>query len=114
MVSFIYYLNLALRTFKQKPTRSWLTVIGIFIGIASLVALVSIGQGLQETIDKQFSMLNPNAIYIFPGGGMYGLLAATVGSIQMTDHDVKVIQRVNGIEKAAGFSATLAGIESGN
>ncbi|MEM4134003.1 MAG: ABC transporter permease [Candidatus Micrarchaeia archaeon] len=114
MVSFIYYFNLALRTFKQKPTRSWLTVIGIFIGIAALVALVSIGQGLQETIDKQFSMLNPNAIYIFPGGGIYGLLAATVGSIQMTDHDVKVIQRVNGIEKAAGFSATLAGIESGD
>ncbi len=114
MVSFIYYLNLALRTFKHKPTRSWLTIIGIFIGITALVALVSIGQGLQETIDKQFSMLNPNAIYIFPGGGMYGVLAATVGTVQLTDHDVKIIKRVNGIEKAAGFSATLAGIESGN
>ncbi|MCX8202477.1 MAG: ABC transporter permease [Candidatus Micrarchaeota archaeon] len=114
MASFVYYLNLALRTFRHKPTRSWLTVIGIFIGITALIALISVGQGLQETIDKQFSMLNPNALYIFPGSGFYGILAATVGSVQMTDHDIKVIQKVNGIEKVAGFAAVLAGIESGS
>ena len=114
MVSMMDYLNLALRTFKHKPIRSWLTIIGIFIGIAAVVALISLGQGLQDAVNKQFEMINPNTIYVLPGSGLYGTLAAVVGSEKFTDHDINVIKRVSGIEKVVGFSTTLSGIEYGD
>ena len=114
MRSIIDYFNIALRTFKHKPTRSWLTIIGIFIGVAAVVALISLGQGLQDAVNKQFEMMNPNSIYILPGSGLYGTLAAISGSEKLTEHELSILKRVNGIEKISGFSNVLAGIEYGD
>ena len=48
------YFVLALRNLTKRKLRSWLTMIGIFIGIAALVALVSLGEGLRGAILGQF------------------------------------------------------------
>lgn len=114
MVEFIDYFNFALRTFKHKPTRAWLTIIGIFIGITAVVALISLGQGMQDTVNEMFEMLNPNSIYVIPGSGMYGTLAAVAGTAQLTDEDINAIEKVNGVDRAVGFATVLGGIERGD
>lgn len=77
---------LALRTNK---VRSFLTTLGIIIGVASVILLVSIGTGLQNYVTKQFESLGSNTIYIMPGkvkfeqGGAGGFTA--VNKLQFSD-----------------------------
>jgi putative ABC transport system permease protein len=53
---------LAFSNLKRRGLRSWLTMIGIFIGIAAVVGLISLGQGLQSAIVEQFEQLGKNTI----------------------------------------------------
>lgn len=105
------YFELALRTFKHKPTRSWLTIIGIFIGIAAVVALVSLGQGMQDAINQQFEILGTNKITIYPGASSFGVIGSLAGSERMSDHDLSVIRKVKGVEKAVGISLTIGKVK---
>ncbi len=55
---------LAYSTLKQGKLRTWLTMMGIFIGIASVVALISLGQGLQAAITDQFAKTGTDKLII--------------------------------------------------
>jgi len=48
------YFRFAFGNLTHRKLRSWLTMIGIFIGIASVVALISLVQGFQTAIQKEF------------------------------------------------------------
>ncbi len=58
---------LALRSLRTNKIRSVLTMLGIIIGVASVILLVSIGTGLQTLITEQFASLGSNSLYIMPG-----------------------------------------------
>lgn len=105
------YFQLALRTFKHKPTRSWLTILGIFVGIAAVVALISLGQGMQEAINQQFEILGADKITIYPGASSFGVLGAMLGSERLSDHDLSIIERISGVDKAVGVAMTIAEVE---
>ncbi len=62
------YLTLAIKSLSHRKLRTWLTVIGIIIGIASIVALISISQGLENAIVEQFEMMGSNRLFIVPEG----------------------------------------------
>lgn len=63
------YLKLALDNLTSRKLRSWLTMMGVFIGIMAVVTLISLGQGLQHYIDRQFEKVGGDRISITPGGG---------------------------------------------
>jgi len=93
---------LSLNNLKRRKLRSWLTMIGIFIGIAAVVALISLGQGLQDYITGEFEKLGADKIIIQPRGfGSPG--SATSKSLILTSKDLKVIENVRGVEWAIGF-----------
>ena len=58
---------LSLNSLLNRKLRSWLTVLGIVIGVAAVVALVSIGQGLTANIQRQLGGLGADIITITPG-----------------------------------------------
>lgn len=58
---------LALKSIWRNKTRSSLTMLGIIIGVAAVILLVSIGQGLQDYITKQFEELGSNLVLVLPG-----------------------------------------------
>ncbi|MBU0957426.1 MAG: ABC transporter permease [Nanoarchaeota archaeon] len=82
--------------------RSWLTMIGIFIGIAAVVALMSLGQGLQNAIEEQFEQLGSDKI-IISSKGMGPPGSAVSDSLILTSVDLKIIENVRGVEWAVGF-----------
>jgi len=94
-------LNISLKSIMNKGIRSWLTVIGIVIGIAAIVSLISLGEGLQAAINQQFAILGPNLVFLMPGG-MFG---PGGGASKLTDHDIQLIKSVKGVDLAGGFIA---------
>lgn len=64
--------NLAIKSIGRNKARSALTMLGIIIGVAAVILLVSVGQGLQTYITGQFEQLGTNQIYVLPGAGFEG------------------------------------------
>lgn len=95
------YFSLAFNNLRRRKLRSWLTMIGIFIGIAAVVALISLGQGLQGYINQQFEQLGKDKIIIQPKG--FGSPGSATGSLKLTSKDLKVIEEVRGVEYASGY-----------
>ena len=60
-------LKMAVLTLAANKTRSSLTMLGIVIGNASVIAMVGIGQGAQKLAQEQFEALGPNVLFIIPG-----------------------------------------------
>jgi putative ABC transport system permease protein len=61
-------LKMATSTLLANKLRSSLTMLGIIIGNASVIAMVGIGQGTQKLAEEQFKSLGPNTLFILPGG----------------------------------------------
>ena len=97
------YFSLAFNNLRRRKLRSWLTIIGIFIGIAAVVALISLGQGLQDYISGEFEKLGSDKIMIQPKGGMGIPGGSTSESLMLTSKDLKVIENVRGVEWVAGY-----------
>lgn len=57
----------AVRAIRTNKTRSFLTTLGIIIGVASVILLVSIGNGLKAYVTKEFESLGANVLLISPG-----------------------------------------------
>jgi len=67
----------ALTNIRHRHLRSWLTILGIVIGVAAIVSLISVSIGMQKDIEARTSSLGANIITVSPGGGQ----AQRVGGI---------------------------------
>lgn len=98
----------SLHSLRARKLRSWLTVLGIVIGVAAVIGLMLVGQGLQNAIAYQFEKAGANKIYIMSGRGTaFGGLAGD----KLTEHDLDVVRKVRGVEKSGGMSAQYTKIE---
>ncbi|MFH1063453.1 MAG: ABC transporter permease [Candidatus Woesearchaeota archaeon] len=104
------YFRLAFKTFLTQKKRTFLTLLGIFIGIAAVVSLISLGQGLKSGIDKQFEILGTNKIFVMPGTGGGFNFAQTA---KLTSDDMDVIRSTSGVEEASGMIYKMASVEFG-
>ena len=65
-------LKIALRALVNNKLRAFLTMLGIIIGVASVIAMLAIGQGSKKSIQQQISEMGSNMIMIHPGAEMRG------------------------------------------
>jgi putative ABC transport system permease protein len=84
----------------KQGFRTFLTLIGVIIGIAAIVSLLSIGQGLNVAVEKQFEELGSNTIFIIPGSGQTG------PRIQLTNADLSKIESINGVDSVVPIYST--------
>lgn len=95
--------RLSLRNIRHRGLRSWLTVIGILIGTAAVVALISIGQGLQRTISAQVERtVGYNTILITSRGLNFG---------QRIRLDIEAIRAIPGVRNAVAVRTETAYVE---
>ena len=59
--------KIALKALNNNKMRCFLTMLGIIIGVASVITMLAIGQGSKDSIKKQISEMGSNMIMIFPG-----------------------------------------------
>jgi len=95
----IYKMNIinlfivAYRSLNKNKIRSLLTMLGIIIGVASVIAMIAIGQGSRDAIQKQIAGMGTNVIMIFPGAGFRGGVATAAGSaIALKMEDVEALR----------------------
>ena len=93
-------MKISFNSLRSRKLRSWLTMLGIFIGIASIVALIGLGEGLREAINSQFGFLGTDILSVTASGGMGPPGTGVVDPL--TDKELKSIKGIRGVEGAAG------------
>ena len=94
------YTKIAVRNLRRRGLRSYLTLLGIIIGITAVVALITLGSGLRIAVLSQFGISSTEVITVQAGGvTAFGPPGSGV-TTPLTIEDVEVLQKVNGVEKA--------------
>jgi putative ABC transport system permease protein len=84
---------IAIRSLNKNKVRSLLTMLGIIIGVASVIAMLAIGQGSRDAIQKQIAGMGTNVIMIFPGASFRGGVATAAGTaVSLKIEDVEAIR----------------------
>lgn len=104
------YFRLAYRSTEKRKLRSWLTMMGIFIGIAAVVALISLSQGLRNAIQEQFLGLGSDKLIVQAAGSGFGPPGTAV-STPLKKGDEEVIEKVKGVDLAVGRLLRVAKLE---
>ena len=95
------YLVIAFGSMQKRFLRTSLTMLGIFIGIAAVVSLISLGQGMQNAINAQFSGVGSDKIIIQAATAGMGPPGANV-AVPLTKHDLELISKTAGVKASFG------------
>ncbi len=115
-------LKLATNILLHSKIRSWLTIIGIVIGVASVVSIVALGDAMTESVESSFEDMDLTIITVTPGysgaqssmgpgrsGG--GGAATTTDEDELTDKDIMALRSVEEIEYMYGQISGKADVE---
>ncbi len=83
-------LKIALRALSNNKLRAFLTMLGIIIGVGSVITMIAIGQGSKKSIQAQISEMGSNIIMIHPGGDRRGgvrLDASEMQTLKLEDYE---------------------------
>jgi len=95
------YFFIAFGSLRKRFLRTSLTMLGIFIGIASVVALISLGQGMQNAINGQFASIGTDKVTVQGASGGFGPPGQSAAGL-IDDNDLRLVRNVAGIDRAAG------------
>ncbi len=102
MQFFITTAKTAFANFKRNKIRTFLTSLGILIGVASVVLLMAVGTGLKNYIQNQFESLGTNLLTVMPGqllqNGSFRSSGGpgTFNGVEFDERDVITLQRIRG------------------
>ncbi|TMU91853.1 MacB family efflux pump subunit [Brucella haematophila] len=103
---------MALRSMNAHRMRTFLTMLGIIIGTASVVCVTALGQGSQQRILEQISTLGTNTLYIGPGTGFGDLKATLVTTLTIDDSNA--LAKLPYVVAATPESSTTGTVHVGN
>ena len=87
-------LSLPVRCLLRNKVRTFLTMLGIIIGIASVIAMIAIGQGASRLVEDRVRSLGSNMIMVMPSAQSSGGVSAGGGTqITLTPDDARAIQQ---------------------
>ena len=84
----------AFRALRRNKMRSFLTMLGIIIGVGAVIAMLAIGQGAEYSVKDQIASLGTNVLIVFPGSQQQGGIRVGAGSMTtLTEDDATAMQR---------------------
>ncbi len=106
-------LRLDLRSLTASPLRSLLTMLGIVIGIGTVVLLTSIGEGLHRYVLAQFTQFGTHLVAVMPGSNTtFGLSGATINTVRpLSLEDADALRRLPGVKGVAPLVQGNAAVE---
>jgi putative ABC transport system permease protein len=103
----------AFASIRAHAFRSFLTTLGIVIGVASVIAMISIIQGLSAMIGEQFAGLGANGVTVSPFTSREAFLAGRIARLTEADYNL-IRYRVEGIESITPIMQTQGQVRSGS
>jgi putative ABC transport system permease protein len=86
-------LKVAMRSLDRNKLRSFLTMLGIIIGVGAVIAMMAVGYGAQTRIQDQIASLGTNVLMVFPGSTNQGGVRLGTGSVStLTPEDLDAIK----------------------
>ena len=105
---FFEYLRQASAAMVSHKMRSFLSILGILIGVAAVIAMLAIGTGAKESIEKQLSSLGSNLVIVMPGSSRIGGISSGAGTVtRFTFQDAGEIEKLTG--QAKSVNPTVSG-----
>jgi len=98
-----------IKNLRRRRLRSWLTIIGIIVGVLAIVSLMSLSQGLKDSITSEFDKLGANKITITSRYNYFG--AETNTGLKL--NDIKTIKQIGDIDYVVGEIAATTTAEYG-
>ena len=92
------YAVFSLKNLRSRRLRSWLTMIGIFVGIAAVVSLIGLGEGLRRAIMSQFGFLGPDVLGVQASGLAFAGPPGSAVAKPLSDDLTEKIENINGVE----------------
>lgn len=106
--------RMAVASLRSAKLRSFLTMLGVIIGVASVVTTVSLGEGVKRQVSGQLDLLGGDLITIRPGQtpetgsgsglGSFGILSSGMGIGSLTELDLKTVRDTDGVRDAVPLS----------
>ena len=104
---FFETVRLAMRAISRNMLRSFLTVLGVVIGVAAVIAMVTIGNGTTEQVKSELSRLGTNMLFVRPG--QFGPGRASVDAKRFMDSDIQAIRdQISGVRAVAPLNRSSA------
>jgi len=98
MYKFFENIKLAIQAIWNKKIRSFLTMLGVIIGVFAIVLLIGIGEGVKSEVTGQIEGLGSNLLFITPGAGGPSGGPMGGGGISFKPDDVDTIEKVEGVK----------------
>ena len=93
-MSFLNLIIIALRALQRNKLRAFLTMLGIIMGVGSVIAMVAIGQGSKQSIHDSLSNMGSNMITVMPASNLNGGVKISGSSFQtLTDKDIIALKQ---------------------
>lgn len=107
--------RLAGRSLRRNPLRSGLTSLGIVVGVAAVIAMVSVGQGARARVQEQLASVGTNIVMVFPGATSSGGARAGWGTATpLTVADARAITRqIPGLRGVSYFRRGVVQVQGG-
>jgi macrolide transport system ATP-binding/permease protein len=100
----------AIQAINRNKMRSSLTMLGVFIGVAALIAMVAVGQGANDAVRKQIESLGTNLVVVLPGAVTTGGARGGLGSAStLTVSDAQAIRREASAVGTVGYLIRQSG-----
>src|SRR5437879_10169819 len=97
--------RIALRALGRNKLRSFLTMLGIIIGVGAVIAMVAIGEGAKATIRSQIASLGTNVLIVLPGTATQGGVSTGSGGVNtLVESDAKAMTQEI---RASAFESTV-------
>ncbi|MXZ12509.1 MAG: FtsX-like permease family protein [Candidatus Dadabacteria bacterium] len=108
-------INISYRAIRSNKVRSFLTTLGIIIGVAAVISLVSITGGAKKMIEGQLASLGANSLAVKSGKITKSGKTLLGGNVKpLTGKDVEAIRNLESVKYVSAISNTTANVVSGN
>ncbi len=102
-INYLESLSVSLAALRSNKIRSFLTMLGIIIGVAAVIAMIALGQGAKKAVEDSIQALGSNLLMIRPGSARQGMVRLGAGSsVRLNEQDLEAVKaKVAGIEALA-------------
>jgi len=106
-------IDFAYRSLWQQKTRSFLTLLGMIIGIGVIVAMLSLGEGMKYSVKQQLDKLGSDKITVFPSSFQAGF-GTPQENIPFTRKELEEVKKIPGVKSAVPFFIKLEKVKFRN